>query len=117
MEDNKKYNGWANRATWAFTTHITNDEGFYNLLLTWLKDNINRKENKDFGSMFIKEFNDLMSSLLREQELSPYGVDKQGKEYIKLYINMVVDMNATSKEDLNINPVEIKEWLHEFIEQ
>jgi hypothetical protein len=26
------YNGWANRETWAFWLHVTNDEGWYNLV-------------------------------------------------------------------------------------
>ncbi len=27
------YNGWANRETWAFNLHWSNDQGLYNMLL------------------------------------------------------------------------------------
>ena len=37
MEDNKKYNGWANRETWCFYLWLTKDEPLYNLTRMLLK--------------------------------------------------------------------------------
>ncbi len=37
MEDNKKYNGWANRETWCFYLWLTSDEPLYNLTRMLLK--------------------------------------------------------------------------------
>ena len=109
-----KMNNYKNKATWKFASHISCDQDLYNLLLLWIKDNIDRKEDKDFGTMFINDFLDLMTALITEQRLSPHGVTHKGKQYISAYIKMVYDMNTTTKED--IDPVDIKEWLHSHIE-
>ena len=46
--DNEKYNGWHNRATWAFNLWITNTEGDYNYWLEKAKasDDINELAEK-----------------------------------------------------------------------
>jgi hypothetical protein len=33
MSETDKYNGWANRETWAFNLHWQNDQGLYNWVL------------------------------------------------------------------------------------
>ena len=32
MSDSEQYNGWANRETWAFWLHVTNDQGWYEMV-------------------------------------------------------------------------------------
>ena len=113
MKDNKKYNGRANHATWAFLLHLENSEEFYVLVNHWLKDNLDRKDDKDFGTMFINDFQDVMKALMYEQEVSHWGVTDRGKRLIKLYIAMGVDISAKPEE---ICPVDVKEWLLEKIQ-
>tara|TARA_Y100000356_G_C11038942_1_gene172429 strand:- start:49 stop:393 length:345 start_codon:yes stop_codon:yes gene_type:complete len=113
MKDNKKHNGWANRPTWTFTLHLDNSEEFYILVNHWLKDNLDRKDDKDFGTMFINDLQDLMKALMYEQEVSHWGVTNQGKRLIKLYIAMGIDISAKPEE---ICPVDVRKWLLEKIE-
>lgn len=41
MSDNDKtYNGWTNRETWAVNLHLSNDEGLYNLVNAMARDAI-----------------------------------------------------------------------------
>jgi hypothetical protein len=32
MTDGENYNGWSNRETWAFWLHVTNDQGWYEMV-------------------------------------------------------------------------------------
>lgn len=38
MTNTEKYNGWANRETWAFMLHLNNDHGLYEMAHEWARE-------------------------------------------------------------------------------
>jgi hypothetical protein len=59
-----RYNGWANRETWACHLHLTNDEGWYNLCRDMAKYAI--KEQKEDGIVARHSLADDLKGLVEE---------------------------------------------------
>lgn len=38
MSEDTKYQGWTNRATWAYNLHLDNDHGTYTMVQEWAKE-------------------------------------------------------------------------------
>lgn len=68
MNTDETYNGWANRETWAFNLHWSNDQGFYAWVLDVARGYLEaRPEASDYG------LGEAVVSLVTEElaELSP----------------------------------------------
>ena len=53
--DNEKYNGWHNRATWAFNLWITNNEGDYRYWIEEAKNSDTSEELADRMKEYLEE--------------------------------------------------------------
>jgi len=60
-----KYNGWSNRATWAFNLWITNTEGDYNY---WLEEAKNSNTVKELAGKMKEYIEDLKQDILENPE-------------------------------------------------
>lgn len=46
METQEKYNGWKNYETWLLHLNLSNEQGLYEMVFEWVKDN--PKENFEY---------------------------------------------------------------------
>lgn len=83
-EDTERYNGYANRETWAFNLHWQNDQGFYNETLEQAGDYVQRKSiashaaeepsNYELGEMVVSFWRDHIADIESEGGILPAGL-------------------------------------------
>lgn len=56
--DTERYNGYANRETWAFNLHWQNDQGLYNATLDVARENQNGSEDFLLGQAVVAYWDD-----------------------------------------------------------
>ena len=66
MSETDRYNGWANRETWAFNLHWQNDQGLYNETLETAREYIangNEDDATDYrvGEMIAEHWHDTIN--------------------------------------------------------
>ena len=116
MTDEKKYNGWANRATWCYCLHLSNSIELDSLVTSWVKENkeeIIEYQPEVVGYNFMHELQDLMYLIHLEGEMSPWGITKEAKEKLRLWVALVVDVGGV-EEMLLVNQTEVGNMLLEY---
>lgn len=64
----EKYQGWANRETWAFNLHWSNDQGLYNMLLEDAREFVAGEDRSGYeGNAFARRVGEHVIEWLEEQ--------------------------------------------------
>ena len=99
MDNNKKYNGWANRETWCFYLWLTNDEPLYNLtrqLLMALQEDAEIEQiDIDFGLLGHVVIRGLQNAIANMNTSN----QKEFKPYVDGWIKLKDDTGDISKVD------------------
>ena len=60
-QETKTYNGWSNYHTWLLNLNLSNDQGTYNMVKEWIKEN--PKENFEYGFERGEAFKDFLEEI------------------------------------------------------
>ena len=66
METEQEYNGWSNKATWAFKLHIDNNEGDYN----YWRDETKTLELHELAVKLEEWFNEVFDSVIEGETVT-----------------------------------------------
>ena len=112
MDNNKKYNGWANRETWCFHLWLTNDEPLYNLTRMLLKA---FKEDTEIEQLDL-EFGLLGHVVIRGLQNAIANMNTSNKQGYKPYVDGWMKLKEDTGDISKVDKPELSRALMELIE-
>ena len=112
MDNNKKYNGWANRETWCFHLWLTNDEPLYNLTRMLLKA---FKEDTEIEQLDL-EFGLLGHVVIRGLQNAIANMNTSNGQGYKPYVDGWMKLKEDTGDISKVDKPELSRALMELIE-
>ena len=112
MDNNKKYNGWANRETWCFHLWLTNDEPLYNLTRMLLKA---FKESTEIEELDL-EFGLLGHVVIRGLQNAIANMNTSNEQGYKPYVDGWMKLKEDTGDISKVDKPELSRALMDLIE-
>lgn len=87
LNEKEKYQGWANRETWAYDLWLSNDEGFYDSLMEIIDKAI--KDNPDDRDQAISDIEDYLKANF--EELKEFAAEIAHKDCKNSCVHSMLD--------------------------